>query len=73
MSPPPLLRAVKVSAFSGRYILDSSRCEDGAVLGRCLEGVGGWGGVQACEEFPAKFQRLASFDYEVCFPPSDKN
>lgn len=29
-------------------------------------------GDQACEEFPAKFQQLASFDYEVCFLPSDK-
>lgn len=33
----------------------------------------GGGGVQACEEFPANFQRLASFDYEVCFLPSDEN
>lgn len=36
---PPLLRGVKVSAFSGRYILSSSRCEDGGVLGWC------WGGL----------------------------
>lgn len=55
--PPPhplLLRGVKVSPFfflfffPGRYILGSSRCEDGAVPGRAA-------GVQACEEFPEKF------------------
>lgn len=52
--PPMLLRGVKVFAFSGRYILGSSRCEDGygAMFGRPA-------GVQTREEFPAKFLPVA--------------
>lgn len=63
---PPLLRGVKVSAFSGRYTLGTSCCEDGAVQGRCR-------GLQVCEEFPAKFQWVVIFDFEGSFHQSDKN